>query len=125
AALAGEPGYVATAMADKISGLTLALAIVGAIRHKDLTGEGQQVEVPMFETMVAFNMVEHLAGKTFDPPMGPTLYSRTISKYRRPYRTADGYMAVMPYNDGQWARFFKLVGKDELISDPRFTSMAG
>ncbi len=123
AALAGEPGYVATAVADKISGLTLALAIVAAIRHRDVTGQGQQVEVPMFETMVAFNMLEHLAGRTFDPPMGPTMYPRAVSKYRKPYRTSDGYMAVMPYNDGQWARFFKLIGKPELASDPRFISM--
>lgn len=123
-AMNGVPSYVATAAADKISGLTLALAIVAAIRHKDLTGEGQQVEVPMFETMVAFNMLEHLAGRTFDPPTGHTMYARTISKYRKPYRTSDGFMAVMPYNDAQWGRFFKLIGKPDLISDPRYCSMA-
>ncbi len=124
AAMNGVPGYVATAVADKISGLTLALAVVAAVRHKDVTGEGQQVEVPMFETMVAFNMVEHLAGRTFEPPTGPAMYSRTISKFRKPYRTLDGYMAVMPYNDAQWGRFFNLIGKPDLISDPRFNSMA-
>ncbi|MDN3988856.1 CaiB/BaiF CoA transferase family protein [Zwartia vadi] len=123
-AMNGVPSYVATAAADKISGLTLALAIVAAIRHKDLTGEGQQVEVPMFETMVAFNMVEHLAGRIFDPPTGPAMYARTISKYRKPYRTSNGFMAVMPYNDAQWGRFFKLIGKPDLISDPRFSTMA-
>jgi crotonobetainyl-CoA:carnitine CoA-transferase CaiB-like acyl-CoA transferase len=123
-AFCGEPRYVASAVADKISGLTLALAIVAAIRHRDVTGETQQVEVSMFETMVAFNMLEHLSGLAFDPPTGPAVYPRTVSPHRRPYRTADGYLAVMPYNDGHWQRFFKLIGQPKLASDPRFESMS-
>lgn len=122
--VSGQPQYVATVMADKNTGLMAALALTAAIRHRDRTGRGQQVDVPMFETLVAFNMVEHLYGRTFVPPLGETVYPRPVSKYRRPYRTADGYLAVLPYNDGQWLRFFAMVGREDLAADPRFASLA-
>ena len=121
---AGKPQLVASTVADKASGLMLALAIVAAIRHRDKTGRGQQVEVPMFETMVSFNLVEHLYGRTFEPPLGDALYPRVVSKFRRPYRTRDGYLMVLPYNDGQWQRFFGLIGNPALADDERFASMA-
>ena len=124
-AFAGKPEYVAMAVADKVSGIMLALGIVTALRHRDVTGIGQRVEVPMFETMVSFNLVEHLYGRSFVPPLGPATYPRVVSKFRRPYKTLDGYVAIVPYNDGQWLRFFSLVGQPELARDERFATMAG
>lgn len=121
---AEKPQLVASAMADKACGLMLALAIVAAIRHRDVSGRGQQVEVPMFETMVSFNLVEHLFGRVFEPPLGDAVYPRVVSKFRRPYRSRDGYLMVLPYNDGQWQRFFGLIGKPALAADERFVSMA-
>jgi crotonobetainyl-CoA:carnitine CoA-transferase CaiB-like acyl-CoA transferase len=82
------------------------------------------VDVSMFETMVAFNLVEHLSGAVFDPPAGPMIYPRTTSPHRRPYRTQDGYLAVMPYTDSHWAAFFRIIGQPGLASDARFSSMA-
>lgn len=123
AAYSSEPRYVASAVADKISGLTLALAIVAAIRHRDVTGKAQSVDVSMFETMVAFNMVEHLSGGAFDPPAGPMIYPRTTSPHRRPYRTQDGYLSIMPYTDRHWIDFFRIINRPELASDARFSSM--
>jgi len=120
----GEPRYVASAVADKISGLTLALAVVAAIRHRDVTGQAQSVDVSMFETMVSFNLVEHLSGAAFDPPAGPMIYSRTVSPHRKPYRTQDGYLAIMPYTDRHWAAFFRIIARPELARDARFTSMS-
>ena len=122
--LAGGPEYAAMAVADKVSGAMLALAIVAALRHRDCTGVGQRVEVPMFETMVSFNLVEHLYGRSFVPPLGDALYPRVVSKFRKPYRTADGYLAALPYTDGHWLRFFVLIGQPECVSDPRFATMA-
>jgi len=120
----GQPQYVATVMADKGAGLMVALALTAAIRHRDRTGRGQQVDVPMFETLVSFNMVEHLYGRTFVPPIGEAVYPRPVSKYRRPYKTTDGYLSVLPYNDGQWLRFFAMVGREDLSADPRFATLA-
>ncbi|WP_326540589.1 CaiB/BaiF CoA transferase family protein [Pseudorhodoferax sp.] len=120
----GQPQYVATVMADKGAGLMAALALTAAIRHRDRTGQGQQVDVPMFETLVSFNMVEHLYGATFVPPIEGTVYPRPVSRFRRPYRTADGHLAVLPYNDGQWLRFFAMVGRDDFATDPRFATLA-
>lgn len=119
----GEPCFVTSAVADKISGLMLALAIVAALRHRDRSGEGQQVEVPMFETMVAFNLVEHLYGRVFDPPMGTAVYPRVVSRNRRPHRTTDGHIAVMPYTDDHWRKFFEVMGRPELATDHRFATI--
>ena len=119
-----EPQYVATVMADKGAGLMAALALTAAIRHRDQTGEGQQVDVPMFETLVSFNLVEHLYGATFVPPIEGTVYPRPVNIFRRPYKTKDGHLAVLPYNDGQWLRFFDLVGRPDMAKDPRFASLA-
>jgi len=124
AELAGEPQYIGAAVADKASGLMLALAAVAAVRHAERTGQGQEVEVPMFEAMVSFNLVEHLYGATFSPPVSPPRYPRVVSKFRRPYKTLDGYVAVVPYNDGQWTKFFTLIGRPGLMEEPRFSSMA-
>lgn len=122
--VSGEPTYVAGAVADKVSGLTLALAIVAALRHRDRSGQGQQIEVPMFETLVAFNLVEHQYGRVFDPPIGPSVYPRVVSPHRRPYATTDGHVAVMPYTDAHWRKFFALIGQPELAQDPRFSGLA-
>ncbi|RCW68609.1 CaiB/BaiF CoA transferase family protein [Pseudorhodoferax soli] len=123
AEFAGEPQYVGSAVADKVSGLVLALALVAAVRHAERTGQGQQVEVPMYETMVAFNLVEHLYGSSFVPSMGEPRYPRVVSKFRRPYRTLDGYIAVVPYGDIHWKRFFDLVGQPDLMLQERFSTM--
>ena len=120
----GAPQYVATVMADKGAGMMVALALTAAVRHRERTGQGQQVDVPMFETLVSFNMVEHLYGATFVPPIEGTVYPRPVNKFRRPYKTADGYLAVLPYNDGQWLRFFALVGRGDFAVDPRFATLA-
>ena len=120
----GPPEFAPSIIADKVSGLTAVNAIMMALFHRERTGEGQAIEVPMFETMTAFNLVEHLAGHAFEPPEGPMGYSRAVSKQRRPFRTADGYMAVLPYSTRHWIGFFKAVGRDDLTSDPRVTDPA-
>jgi crotonobetainyl-CoA:carnitine CoA-transferase CaiB-like acyl-CoA transferase len=116
----GEPAYVNTIIADKVTGLTLAYAIPMALYERERSGRGQAIEVPMFETLVSFAMIEHMAGKTFDPGLGPMGYPRVLSPHRRPYRTADGFIGLLPYTDAQWGRFFALSGRDDLAKDPRF-----
>ena len=78
----------------------------------------------MFETMVAFNWIEHLGGETFVPQEGGMGYARVLSPYRRPYATKDGYLALMPYTNAHWQRFFTLGGRPELAHDPRFLDPA-
>jgi crotonobetainyl-CoA:carnitine CoA-transferase CaiB-like acyl-CoA transferase len=118
----GEPGYVPTVLADKISGLTIVQAVMAALLHRERTGEGQEIEVPMFETLVAFNLVEHLRGLTFEPPAGPFGYDRLLTRFRRPFRTADGWACLVPYNDANWRAFFSFCDRPELIDDPRFAT---
>jgi crotonobetainyl-CoA:carnitine CoA-transferase CaiB-like acyl-CoA transferase len=122
--MTGEPGYVPTAFMDKTVGMTAAYAILAALFHRERTGEGQEIEVPMLETMVQFVMAEHLYGLTFEPPIGGAGYPRMLDHWRKPYRTRDGYICVLPYNDRQWARFFATTGHSEHASDPRFADMA-
>jgi crotonobetainyl-CoA:carnitine CoA-transferase CaiB-like acyl-CoA transferase len=122
--MTGEPRYAPTILVDKTCGVMGAQAIIAALFHRERTGKGQFVEVPMFETMVSFVMVEHLHGRTFDPPVGSTGYSRLLAPWRRPYRTADGYLCTLIYTDAQWRRFWTAVGQPEMMDDPRFKDMA-
>ncbi len=107
--LTGEANYVGTIMADKVAGLTALYATTMALFHRERTGEGQEVEVSMFETMASFMLVEHANGAMFDPPLGPAVYPRTVAPNRRPYQTKDGLIAALIYNDKHWNAFVTAV----------------
>ena len=119
-AVTGTPRYGPTVLADKTTGLYLTYAIAMALFHRERTGEGQRVHVPMYEAFTSFVMNEHMQGRTFEPPLGAAGYQRALSPHRRPYPTADGHICVLPYNDKHWQRFFDLVGRPELQGDARF-----
>jgi crotonobetainyl-CoA:carnitine CoA-transferase CaiB-like acyl-CoA transferase len=119
----GSPRFVATVVADKVAGLTAAYAVIAALYAREKTGEGQEIEVPMFETLVSFAMVEHLNGSVFQPALGPPEYPRVVAPDRRPYRTADGHIAVMIYTDRQWRAFFAAIGEPDWSNDPMFASL--
>ena len=118
-ATGGEARFVPTLVGDKTVGLTMVYAVMAALLQRERTGEGQAVEVPMLETMTAFVMAEHMGGLTFDPPMGPPGYSRMLAPDRRPHRTADGHICILPYSDRHWRDFFIVAGRPELTEDPR------
>jgi formyl-CoA transferase len=122
--LNGEPAYVPMIYADKTVGLFVANAILAALVHRLRTGRGQLVEVPMFEVMTAFTLVEHLYDSTFEPPQAPPGYPRVLSRWRRPFRTADGYVCALPYTNRHFERFFACVGRPELAADERFRDIA-
>ncbi|WP_292988927.1 CoA transferase [Mycobacterium sp.] len=107
--LTGEANYVGTIMADKVAGLTALYATTMALFHRERTGEGQEVEVAMFETMASFMLVEHANGAMFDPPLSPAIYPRTVAPNRKPYRTKDGFIAALIYNDRHWSAFVEAV----------------
>ena len=121
--IAGEPRYAPMIIGDKTCGLVASQAITAALFARERTGKGQYVEVPMFETMAAFTLAEHLFGHTFDPPKGGIGYNRVLAPWRRPYQTSDGYIAMLVYTDAQWRRFWALVGREELGRDARFATM--
>lgn len=107
--LTGETTYVGTIVADKVAGLTALYATMMALFHRERTGEGQEVEVSMFETMASFMLVEHANGRMFSPPLGPAIYPRTVARNRKPYPTKDGHVAVLIYNDKHWNAFVDAV----------------
>lgn len=121
----GPPAYVASAIADRVVGMFAATAVSSALVHRERTGQGQQVQVPMFESFAQFAMGDHLYGHTFIPSIGTSGYARMMSPDRRPYQTQDGFIAVMVYIDKHWHRFFELAGHPEMIDDPRFADIAG
>ena len=122
--LTGEPRYMPTILADKTCGLMAAQAILAALFHRQNTGRGQVVEIPMFEIMVSYLMIEHLYGATFVPPKGDMGYVRVLAPWRRPYRTADGRICMLAYTDQQWRRFWQAAGRLEMMDDPRFVDLA-
>ena len=120
----GTPRYMPSAIADRVVGLSAVAAICAALFHREKTGEGQRVDVPMFETMVGVVMADHLGGLTFEPPLDRGGYPRLLAPQRRPYRTQDGYLCVLLYNDKQWRSFFEAIGQGERnATDPRLASM--
>jgi crotonobetainyl-CoA:carnitine CoA-transferase CaiB-like acyl-CoA transferase len=124
-AAGGVPRYVPTAMADRIVGQTAVGGILATLLARGRTGRGDRVDIPMFETMVAFVLGDHLGGLTFEPPLDGGGYARQLSPERRPYRTNDGYICALVYNDKQWEGFLRAIGQESLLQqDPRFATFA-
>src|SRR5882757_9306491 len=121
----GVPRYVPNALVDRIVGLTAVGAICASLVHRERTGRGQRVDIPMFETMAGFVMGDHMGGLTYEPPLDRGGYARHLSPDRRPYKTADGYICVIIYNDKQWQNFFSATGREDLRADPTFATFAG
>ena len=111
-----KPDYAPTLVADKTTGMALVNAVLAALFHRERTGHGQYVEVPMFETMVAFMLAEHLGGLTFDPAPSGAGYARLLGGGRKPAPTRDGYIAMLPYTGEHWAAFFNAAGRADLAA---------
>ena len=120
----GEPRYLPTIVCDKTTALNVVYAVIAALYSREKTGEGQELEVPMFESMVYYNMAEHLWGQTFEPAIGTAGYKRLMSYHRKPYKTKDGYIAILPYLDAHWHKFCTLADREDLLDDERFKSLA-
>ena len=122
---ADEPRFVPMVIADRLAGLGAAHAMLAALVHQQRTGEGQQVEVPMFESLVQMVLGDHLGGLSFEPAAGAKGYARLTTRNRRPYRTRDGYICVLVYTDRQWQKFFEAIGRRDIWeTDPRFADQA-
>jgi len=122
----GQARYLPTVIVDKFCGYMLASGVAMALYARERTGTGQLVRVPMLETIVAFNLQEHLWGGVFDPPLGSGVgYVRLLSEHRRPYETLDGHICVLAVNDEQWRRLLPTIGRPELLADPRFCTVDG
>lgn len=109
-----EPAYVPTLVADKTTGMAVVNAILAALFHRERSGAGQYVEVPMLETFTAFVLAEHLGGKTFAPEAGPAGYARLLAGGRKPSPTKDGHIAMLPYTAAHWMAFFKAIDRTDL-----------
>ncbi len=120
----GPPRYVKSIIADKVAAMWVAQSIAMALYARERTGVGQAIEVPMFESLVAFMMVEHLGGRSFVPPLGPAGYNRVTADSRKPFKTRDGHIAVVPYSDAHWRKFFALAGCTALAADARFATLS-
>ena len=120
----GEPAYVPTVICDKLAGQAIAYAVLAALFQRARGGGGQAIEVPMLETTIEFNLVEHMHGFAFDPPLSKPGFQRLLTRSRKPYRTKDGYACILPYSDQNWRDFYELTGRTEFKDDPRFAHLA-
>jgi crotonobetainyl-CoA:carnitine CoA-transferase CaiB-like acyl-CoA transferase len=116
-----EPRYVPATFADRVTGLNMVHAVLAAVIARYRTGLGQHVEVPMFECLLQFVLGEHLGGETWQPPIAPMGHARMLSANRKPYKTLDGFICALMYNDAHWKAFLQLIGEAALFdTDPRF-----
>ena len=122
---APEPRYIPMAAADRIVGLYAANALMMALLRRERTGQGTAIEVPMFEVMAHFVLVEHMFHRSFDPPIGDAVNPRPIDKNCKPYRTSDGYLCVLPYTARHWHAMFDVLDRPDLHNDPRFSQVTG
>lgn len=120
----GVPRYVPSAVADRVVGLMPVGVICATLLERERSGLGQRVDIPMFETMAAFVLGDHLGGLSFEPPLDNGGYARQLTPERRPYATRDGYICALLYNDSHWQRFFRSIGEDRLAEDPRFATLS-
>lgn len=118
----GQVALFPSIAADKVCGQTIASSIIAALFHRERTGEGQRIEVPMYDTMLAFLLVEHLSGATSVPPQSGTGYARVTTPHRGPKRATDGWITILPYDTTHWKRLFAAAGQAERLNDPRFAS---
>jgi crotonobetainyl-CoA:carnitine CoA-transferase CaiB-like acyl-CoA transferase len=119
----GAPRYAPINICDRIVGLYVVNAVTAALYHRAMTGQGQEIEVPMFETMAQFVLSDHIGGAAFAPSEGPMGYKRLLSRTRGPYPTRDGYLALVVYTNKHWEAFSKLIGQPDLMArDARFRS---
>ena len=123
-AVAGEPRYVPTIVADKTGSNAVVTAILAALYEREKSGRGQAVEVTMFEALVSYVMAEHLYGAVFLPQENPAGYTRVLHRERRPFPTLDGFIALTPYTDANWRELCNLVGRLDILQDPCFASLA-
>jgi len=121
----GEPLFAPTLMADKVSGLTIAYAVLAALLHRERTGEGQRIEIPMVDVMTAFMLVEHAGAATARPPQGPPGYQRILNSERRPQRTRDGWISVLPYTRQNFEEIFRAGDREDLAVDERIATARG
>lgn len=117
-----EPRYIPAAVADRVVGLVALSGILAAVVARQSTGQGQRVDIPMFETMVGFFMSDHLGGLSYDPPLDQGGYARQLAPNRRPLKTADGHVCALIYTDEHWQRFLDAIGEPERMQDPRFAT---
>ena len=110
-----EPMFVPSLVADKLTGMAMVSAVCAALFQRTQSGEGQLVEVPMLETLAAFNTVEMMGGLSYEPPVGPPVYKRM--RERKPAKTKDGWLTMLPYSAANWCAFFEAVGHPELIEE--------
>lgn len=120
----GTPRYVPINVADRTVGLHAVNAVLAALLFRGRTGRGQRIDIPMFETVAGQVLADHMGGLTFDPPLDEGGYARLLARSRRPYRTADGHLCVLLYNDRHWRGFLDAVGMGALLDDPRFATHA-
>src|SRR6185503_11826057 len=119
---AETPRYAPIIVADRSVGQQVASAVSAALYHREKTGRGQRVDVPMFEHLLQIVLGEHLGGYTFEPQVGEAGYARMLAPDRRPYPTSDGYVCALIYNDKQWQAFFSVIQKPEKMAEPEFAT---
>ena len=118
-----KPAFVPSVIADKSIGLLASTGLLAAYINRLKTGKGSFLEISMLEGMASYVLLEHQYGEIFSPAIGKIGYPRLLSKYRKPYKSSNGYISILPYTDKQWFSFFDIIKLPKLKEDKRFSSL--
>ena len=120
----GPPTKVGVAVGDLVAGLHTAVAVLAALRHRDRSGQGQRIEVPLLETTIALlanQAANYLIGGQVPEPLGN--HHPNIAPYGA-YACAGGAVVIGAGNDAQFRRLCVALRRPELADDPRFSDNA-
>lgn len=122
--VAGAPLYIPQNLMDRSVGLYATSCLLAALLFRERSGQGQELEIPMFETMSSVVLGDHMQGATFEPRVGDAGYVRLLNPHRTPYRTRDGLISAVIYSDEHWRKFLAMVNREDLLAEPRFATLA-
>lgn len=121
--LTGSPSYVGMAIADMVASLMAWSSVLAALLRRERGGGGDEIEVRMYDVLASMVLSNHLSGSVFVPPLSDPLYGRSVASNRKPFLTLDGAICASPYTDRQWAGFLEVIGRPDLMQDPRFSTV--
>lgn len=119
----GPPAMIRSVVADKVTALTATYGVLAALLGRERQGgRGHRLEVPMLDAYAAFMLPESMAPHTF-LPVDEAQTAFDFGKVHRTWDAADGHVVIMAVEDHQFQGLCRVVGREDMLDDPRCASI--